>query len=64
MVKTTKRGQLDNVITYDHMCDHRSDLDTIDPKLINLGSVAIVLDDNGKLGVYMASSDKEWHLIG
>lgn len=64
MVKTTKRGQLDNVITYDHTCDYRSDLDTIDPKLINLGSVAIVLDDNGKLGVYMASSDKEWHLIG
>jgi len=64
MVQTTKRGQMDNVATYEHICDTIADLETIDPKLINLGSVAIVLDDDGKLTVYMASSDKQWHLIG
>lgn len=64
MVLTSKRGQLDNVATYEHICDAKADLQTIDPKLITLGSVAIVLNDEGKLGVYMASSDKQWNLIG
>ena len=57
----TKRGSLDNQITYEHICDEHSDLDNIDPQYITLGSVAIVLKDTGNtLGLYMATSQKEW----
>lgn len=57
----SKRGQQDNVVTYEHICDTAADLTTIDPKYVTLGSVAIVLKDSGDtLGVYMANSEKEW----
>lgn len=58
----TKRGSVDNVITYEHICDTATDLNQIDPKEITLGSVAIVLE-NG-LEVYMANSKKEWISLG
>ena len=56
----SKRGSLDNVITYEHICDETGDLDNIDPKYITLGSTAIVLKGTAGFEVYMATSDKEW----
>ena len=61
----SKRGQSDNIITYEHICDTATDLANIDPKYITLGSVAIVLKGAAGLEVYMATSDKEWvNLLG
>ena len=57
----TKRGSLDNVVTYEHICDTTADLDNIDPNYITLGSVAVVLSGSaGTFEVYMANSSKEW----
>ena len=65
MTIMTKRGQTDNVITYEHICDTAADMATIDPKYITLGSVAIVLKGSAGLEVYMATSNKEWvNLLG
>lgn len=61
----SKRGQTDNIITYEHICDTTADLANIDPKYVTLGSVAIVLKGSAGLEVYMATSDKEWvNLVG
>lgn len=60
MTIMSKRGSLDNVITYEHICDTTADLGDIDPSYITLGSVAIVLEGEAGLEVYMANSDKEW----
>lgn len=61
MAIMTKRGTLDNQVTYEHYCDSLSDLANIDPEQINLGSVAIILEgSNGTLEVYMAKTDKTW----
>lgn len=60
MTIMTKRGQADNVITYEHICDTTADLDKIDPKYITLGSIALVLKGAAGIEVYMATSDKEW----
>lgn len=60
MTIMSKRGNLDNVVTYEHICDTRDDMDDIDPKYITLGSTAIVIKGSGGLEVYMATSDKEW----
>ena len=60
MTIMSKRGSADNIITYEHICDTADDLQTIDPKQITLGSVAIVLKGAAGLEVYMATSDKEW----
>lgn len=56
----SKRGQADNINTYEHICDTVADLQNIDPKYITLGSVAIVLKGAAGLEVYMATSNKEW----
>ena len=56
----TKRGSLDNVVTFEHICDVKSDLADIDPFYVTLGSTAIVLKGENGLEVYMASSEKEW----
>lgn len=57
----SKRGQQDNVITYEHICDTTADLADINPDYITLGSVAIVLQNEyDALEVYMANSAKEW----
>lgn len=63
MVITSKRGQQDNVVTYEHICDTSNDLNLIKPEYINLGSVAIVLQGNSGLEIYMATSNKEWVLL-
>lgn len=60
MVITSRRGQLDNVATYEFICDTKDDLAAIDPRNITLGSVAIVLKGESGLEVYMSTSDKEW----
>ena len=39
----TKRGNLDNVITYEHICDTNQDMASIEKKYITLGSVCIIL---------------------
>ena len=60
----TKRGSLDNIVTYTHICDTTEDLQAIDPKYSTLGSVALVIKGTVGLETYMANSDKEWVLIG
>ena len=63
---TTKRGNLDNEVTYDHFCDKKADMDTIDPKEITLGSVCIILEDETKddtLQFMLAKSDKTWKYV-
>lgn len=60
MIKTTKRGSQDNSITYEHICDTLADRDEIDLKYITLGTIAIVLQGETGLEVYMATSNKQW----
>ena len=60
----TKRGQLDNVVTYEHICDTVADMANINPSYITLGSVCIVIKgENDDLEVYMADSRKEWKIV-
>lgn len=58
--KMTKRGAQDNEVTYEFMCDTTEDLANLDPKYITLGSIAVVLQGNNGLEVYIATSNKEW----
>lgn len=60
MLITSKRGAQDNIVTYEHICDTTEDFQKIDPQYITLGSVAIVLQGEAGLEVYMATSGKEW----
>lgn len=64
MVITSKRGNLDNITTYEHICDTSNDLNNIQPQYITLGSVALVLQGDTGLQIYMANSEKEWILLG
>jgi hypothetical protein len=58
----TKRGSLDNQITYEHYCDTKTDLENIPKNEITLGTVAVVLkDENNEMGIYIADSNKEWN---
>lgn len=58
----TKRGSLDNVVTYEHFCDTKADLANIPKNEITLGTIAIVLkDDDESIGIYIADSNKEWN---
>lgn len=56
----TKRGSLDNVVTYEHICDTYEDLENIDPKYATLGSTAVVINEESGLEAYMANSAGEW----
>ena len=56
----TKRGNQDNVVTYEFVCDTTADLNAIEPEYITLGSVAIVIQGDSGFEVYMANSEKEW----
>ena len=56
----TKRGQQDNVLTYEHVCDTAADMASIDPEYITLGSICIVLQGSAGLEAYMANSQKQW----
>ena len=61
--KMTKRGNIDNVVTYEHFCDTKADMADIDPNEINLGSVCVVLEDESEgdtLQFYLAKTDKSW----
>lgn len=61
--KMTKRGQLDNVITYEHVCDTKADMANIPSAQATLGSIAMVLKDeseNGAFEVYMVNTAGEW----
>ena len=62
-LKMTKRGQADNEITYEFICDTTSDLANIEPKYITLGSIATVIEGEAGLEVYMANSRKQWKNI-
>ena len=55
----TKRGSLDNIITYEHICDTIADRANIPENEITLGSVCIVVkgESNG-LEAYMANTAK------
>ena len=60
----TKRGQQDNVVTYEHVCDTTADMADIDPQYITLGSICLVLTgETGGLEVYIANSSREWKLL-
>lgn len=57
----TKRGNQDNVITYEHICDTSADMANIEPQYKTLGSVCIVIQGaSGGLEVYITGSNKEW----
>lgn len=61
--KMTKRGNIDNIVTYEHFCDTKADMADINPDEINLGSVCVVLVDESEgdtLQFYLAKSDKIW----
>lgn len=53
----TKRGNQDNIVTYEFICDTAADLAAIDPQYITIGSVAVIIDG---LEVYIANSKKQW----
>ena len=57
----SKVGQRDNVVTYEHICDTRADMEKIEPRYITLGSTCIVLSGESGMEVYMADSTHEWH---
>lgn len=59
----TKRGSIDSVITYEHMCDTTEDLQNIDPQTITLGSIAVVLQGESGIEIYIATSNKKWIAI-
>ena len=59
----TKRGSMDNVITYEHVCDTTADWANIDPKEITLGSYCIVTNGTDGVEIYIADSNKQWHLV-
>lgn len=60
----TKRGNMDNVVTYEFVCDTTADLSAIEPRYVILGSVAIVIQGDSGFEVYMANSKKEWINLG
>lgn len=60
----TRRGSLDNVVTYQHVCDTVADLQNIPLNQSTLGSTAIVLrGESGDFEVYIAKSNGKWMLI-
>lgn len=60
----TKRGSLDNVITYEHYCDTLEDMENISPEYITLGSICVVIKgENNVLELYLANSDHTWRKL-
>ena len=58
----TKRGSLDNNITYEHYCDTPADMNNIDSKYITIGSICVVIKgSNDALELYIADSNKQWN---
>ena len=57
----TRRGSLDNIVTYEHVCDTTADLVNIPLTQATLGSTAIVLKGkSGSFEVYIAKSGGVW----
>lgn len=56
----TKRGNADNIVTYEFVCDSLTDLAAIDPQYKTMGSVAVVIAGDAGFEVYMANSQKQW----
>ena len=57
----SKRGNADNVVTYEHYCDTTNDLNNIAYEYSTLGSVAIVITGaSGELEVYIADGEHRW----
>lgn len=59
----TKRGSLDNSITYEFICDTTQDMNAIEDRYRTIGTVAIVLQGSGGLEVYITGSDKQWNSL-
>lgn len=57
----TKRGNHDNILTNEYICDTIEDLNKIKP---TMGSVAIVIYGESGLEVYMADGKKQWVNLG
>lgn len=57
----TKRGNYDNILTNEYICDTIEDLNKIKP---TMGSVAIVIYGDSGLEVYMADGEKQWVNLG
>ena len=60
----TKRGNDDNIVTYEFVCDNTADLQAIDPKYVTMGSVATVIEGESGFEVYMANSRHQWVNLG
>lgn len=56
----TKRGNLDNVVTYEFVCDTLADLQQIDQKYLTMGSTALIISGDAGFEVYMVNSQKQW----
>ena len=57
----SKRGNLDNIVTFEHFCDTNADLQDISLDYRTLGSIAIVLQGNsGGLQIYITNSQRQW----
>ena len=56
----TKRGNADNIVTYEFICDTVTDLNKIDPQYVTMGSIATVISGESGFEVYMANSSKQW----
>ena len=60
----TKRGSLDNIITYEHYCDTLEDKENISPEYITLGSICVVIKgENNILELYLANSNHTWRKL-
>ena len=60
----TKRGSLDNIVTYENYCDTYADLANIPKEYATLGSIAVVIEgQSGELEVYMSDSNHNWGLL-
>lgn len=60
----TKQGSLDNCITYEFICDTVTDMNAIENRYRTIGSVAVVLQGESGLEVYIAGSDRQWNSMG
>lgn len=59
----TKRGNLDNCVTYEFMCDTVQDMNDIEDRYRTIGSIAIVLEGYSGMEIYIAGSDKQWRAL-
>ena len=59
----TKQGSLDNCITYEFICDTIEDMNAIENRYRTIGTIAIVLQGDSGLEVYISGSDKQWNSL-